>query len=77
MPTPPSTWNIQSLPGLNTMSPMVATMYLPSGVQVGDWTTLSRSLVICRASFVSTFWIQTFSAPSRSDVKASHFPSGL
>src|SRR6266852_3854354 len=75
-PVPPSTWYIQiSLEPIPNVA-FETKMYLPSGAQLGDVKSLLGSFDICFTPVPSGCMIQTFSLPSRSEMKAIHWPSG-
>src|SRR5439155_1497150 len=51
-------------------------MYLPSGDQLGEVKSLLGSFDTCFTPVPSGCMIQMFSLPSRSEMKAIHWPSG-
>src|SRR5260370_9079683 len=75
-PERPSTWYIQiSLEPIPNCA-FETKMYFPSGAQLGDVNSLLGSFETCFTPAPSGCMIQTFSLPSRSEMKVIHWPSG-
>src|SRR5260370_4266343 len=75
-PEPPSTWYLQL-----SLEPMPnctfeTKMDLQSGAQLGEVKLLFGSFDTCFTPVPSGCMIQMFSLPSRSEIKAIHWPSG-
>ena len=78
-PSPPETWYIQTSPVPSerwVVKCFLATMYWPSGLQLGWFIRRKLSWVSWRLSLPSRFMIQMLSPPPRSEVKAIRLPSG-
>src|SRR3990170_3583132 len=75
-PEPPRTWYIHNSK-VRCAQPVRETMtYSPSGVHAGDANSELLSLESFFGSLPPAFMIHRFSAPSRSERKAIHIPSG-
>src|SRR6266446_3478867 len=75
-PVPPSMWYIQiSLEPIPNCA-FETKMYFPPGAQLGEVKSLLGSFETCFTPVPSGCMIQMFSLPSRSEMKATQWPSG-